>query len=310
MKRIIATSLALLLILAACASPPQPPEDQTTAPETTLYEPEPPPAPELELSPSVQAALEDFLGEMLPIFTRSTLAMDGRTFNIPGWELFVRHRHQYPDDFDTEVAWGYPYAFKFHDPVADQRVHIEEVPYLRMSGDSAAIAWRYWLQDLDDNGIPVIVVEWAVNAFFAGTNNFWLATFYHYTNGRYEPAGELTGPFALYRDQHERIVRRTWVHQMGFTGADFVMFHDGDIELEPIIMNSGINVEDFYYYNHLTGERITEWEAFIGYGEMGQFTHLPGFPDEPLTPIPHLPGLQHALTETITARLLAEGRIH
>ena len=258
-------------------------QEQTTAyPEETTVEA--PSCPEPEISDSVRAALEDFLGEMLPVFMR----------NGQGWRSFVQiHCH--------EDRWGhYPEAFTYQDPITGQRVHINDMPYLTMielrdGRTLPAIATDFWLYDLDENDIPVLVVSWHTHKLGIADN--WHIRFYRYINGSYQLAGNFQAPFTLYRDQHGRMVAGIWTYDR-LMRLDFIAFYDGELVREPIIEK--LNWP--YWQNHLTGEQIFELEDTA-------LHYIPGMPDEPLIAIRRLPQLEQSLSEAVTQRLLDEGRI-
>jgi len=290
-RKIFIAGLALLLVLAACANP-QPPEDTITTTTTALYEPELPPSPEFELSESVQAALEEFLGEMLPVFTRNE-------YEFSDWWSFF-----YWDETTDTIS--------FLDPATEESVFVGDTPWLtELSSVDWAIAAGFALYDLDDNGIPAVVMGWGSRYDFGSGDGGFPATLHRYVDGSYEFAGDLWIPFDFYRDQQGRAL----VHLYGFIDPIVRLSLIDGMTIEPLIEYNWEWDEAFEEFhvdvrNHMTNEHFTdstiisEW-----YRDIKERGHIPGMPDEPLMPIEQLPGLKHALTERITARLLAEGRI-
>lgn len=270
---------------------------------------------EIESVGNWEVALEDFLSEFLPFFTSPTTMWDD--WEVGGWKRFVR---PYRDDLWFE----YGTEFAFYDPVTGNRVQIDDVPYLRQEiphiasrhpefgswGAQVTIATDFTLYDLDSNGIPDVLISWESDVgWFASGDGGWELTVHRYIDGTYELVGGIWGPYALYLDDNREPIFLRFTYNAGFMDADSIVFNDRRMDLVPIIER----IEWERFYSHQIDEYVAIdpfqfpvsdwWEAFP------TTIAVPGVPDGTWILIEQMAELQERLTETITQRLRAEGRV-
>jgi len=276
--------------------------------------------------------LEEFLLEFLPIFSPVTFE---RTYTFvdeafPNWEQTGRY---------------------FADPITEERIAPDAVPYImtlqgEFEGGEAwsitYIAVGFSLLDIDEDGIPELLVQYALG-------DFWFEVLFRYIDGKYvavptfrrhfeqeDPTERVNlffhGPSAISeffaRDSTGRLIVLGAGGAGGLTVSGYVAdLSDVGIHLAPIFNMrhgwwEGSTENEFRLWvdDSITGELTSlpevdeynfmffPWDWPHGESDMTPVS-IPVMPDVTVTPLLRLIDLEQQLTERITARLLAEGRI-
>jgi len=298
-------------------------------------------------APSWEIALEEFLSELLPIFTPGIMN-EWREWEAGRWLPFV---HSYM--FTDEQGWEHT-GFYIADPVTGERADAD-TPYVLMwqyefeheVWTATFIATSFYLHDIDGGGIPALLIRW-----YPPGGDFESVQMFRYINGRYTPMDismrhfwnldeVIETPFlfetALFSGGSELLARdsegRTIILGIGGAGgfgtwAHILHMTDGGVRLAPFFnirfewgSEGGEEMRlNLFVDESITGERgfLSEieqedalffpWEWLHGKGDMTPVP-IPIMPDVTVTPFPRMTDLEQQLTERITARLLAEGRI-
>jgi len=329
--------------------PPPPIETQPPTPEGA------PPAPYIPAEttpdvPSWEVALEEFLSELLPIFTPGTVEQgEWGEWEIGGWERFRREYTFVDEAFPDWEQVG----FYIVDPVTEEVVNGDAVPYvMTLQGEwendekwsITHIATSFYLYDMDEDGIPILLIRWST----LGGDPFESVSMFRYTGGKYEAVhisrwsfwqeefvdgvelfefGPSVVSGLLARDSEGRTIVLSMGGAGGVESSAHILNSGNDgISLDPIFWmrsgwGGGLEQEFTLFLNEsITGDRASlpemggddvvffPWEWLWGEGDMTPVP-LPIMPDITVAPLPRLTGLEQRLTESVTARLLAEGRI-
>jgi len=320
---------------------PEPEPASEPAPEPAS---EPPYIPALAPdAPSWEVALDEFLREFLPIFTPGTLVpyswVDWE-WEVGGWGHFVRE-YTFEDEREHTLTDYY-----LADPVTGETVDADDVPWQYEAWATTFIATDFYLHDIDGDGIPTLLIRWhPLGGDFEGVQMFrYIDGIYtpmrvsvrHFWN--LDEAADTPFLFstAIFSGGSELLARDSEVRTLtlgiggagGFGTWAYVLHMDDDaVRLEPafnIRFGMGFFGEDWglhlYIDESITGERASlpeieeedalffPWEWLDGEGDMTPVP-IPIMPDVTVAPFPRMTDLERQLTERITARLLAEGRI-
>jgi len=187
-----------------------------------------------------ETALDEFLGEFLPIFTSRT---PGSTWD-DGWFRFVRELDEneiLPDGREVSLA--------FYDPVTDVRIDESDVPFVR---ERNFIATDFRLYDFNDDGVPEVVITFGIPqtgsmfhvlyAFVGGEFReigFAGTSFYRDAEGNLITESSEPGDAAYFHFEFDG--RSAWVNELliegSFDDERIVEFHAA---LTPIERLSGL----------------------------------------------------------------------
>ena len=295
-------------------------------------------------APSWEVALEEFLSEFLPIFTPGTVAPYSWVewlWEVGGWGHFVREY-----TFEDELGYART-GFYLADPMTGETVDADDVPYAFTPEGWTAIfiATDFYLHDIDGDGIPALLIRWhplggdfeMVQMFrylegrytpiSVSVRSFWqyeaVETPFLFSTALFSGGSEL-----LARDSEGRTLVLGAGGAGGFgTWAYVLHLEDNSVRLEQffnIRYGWDRHVEGRQFQlsvnTYIMGDRASlpaiemeeilffPWEWAYGLGDMTPVP-IPIMPDVTVVPFPRMTDLEQLLTERITARLLAEGRI-
>jgi len=205
-----------------------------------------------------ETALDEFLGEFLPIFTSRT---PGSTWD-DGWFRFVRTL-----DENEILSDGREVSLAFYDPVTDVRIDENDVPFIR---ERNFIAADFWLYDLNDDGVPEVVVT------FGMPQTSWIYyVLYAFVDGGFREIGYVGTSF--YRDGEGNLITES--SEPG-DAAYFDFEFDGRSAWINELLIEGMWDDD----------EIVEFRAT-------------------LTPIERLSEMEQSVTASVGERLRSEGRV-
>jgi len=338
----------LVVTLSACGGDDLPyVSADTPTPYVTVT---PVPTPYVPEVPSWEAALEEFLSELLPIFAPLTTEPDPwDVWDISGWREFVV-------DYSFEVVEG---AEQMHlyiaDPVTGERADADTPYVLARHSESehqditiTHLANSFYLHDIDGDGIPTLLIRWMIphGDRWGGVQMF------RYIDGKYTPMHVLTESFWNLGEE----IETPFLFEAGnFSGVSELFARDSEGRAMTLGIGGAGGVESHGYILHMDGDNAKLapffWIRFGWDGEPGEemqgrifvdesiveeYTHLsdideidalffpwewtrgggdltpraiPILPDITVEPFPRMTELEQRLTERITARLIAEGRI-
>ena len=234
---------------------------------------------------SWEVALEGYLEQFLPIFHHPEyIERDwGNNWWRSDWYDFIEFL---VDEEGIKIgeteAHSYGITYRFRNPTTYEYLNIDETPFLyqsswvRINADRRehheSMTWvanRFQLFDLDDTGIPALVIYWSPSRHAITTSPGQRVTLHLYCNGSYEFVADLShSGVGFLRDEEGRIFL-----SMGSPVAHMVdlrLMELGDeIVIEPILSTSGSM--PVIVYNHLTGEytegvHFPGWRDREGYG--------------------------------------------
>jgi len=346
MKRIIlilASMMLMMSMLASCSSsavelpfeiPIEPTVQETVEPamqETPqLYESESVP---FEPTEDWEIALVGYLAQFTPMFHNVRFRDEPwGSWWESDWRDFVEELvDERSEEWRQMENRGYGYTFIFHDSLTGERVAIDDVPYLNQRSGAwydehgvlhtwsrTEISTHFGLFDLDDTGIPALVIYWNISQ--QATNPGMTVTLHRFRNGEFEFVTTLStwGGVGFYRADDGRLFI-----EYGSTVSqwlDLHIFHlDDEITTEPVLttipstilfIDGGITK----VHNHLTGEYVEEdelWARFVWIDDDWSVSYE-AFLGEvlgiPLTRIERME-VQEQLTEFIAEQLRADGRM-
>lgn len=248
--------------------------------------------------------LKDFLSEYLPFFTTDTEERinDWDDWSW-GWKRFIWYEQ------DADSWWlEYPDGFRFYDPATGDRVPAGTVPYIPYRQwdnwgyrfDSVAIARHFRLFDLDGDGIPEVVIYWEIDPIWQGSGDGGSPIeIFRYVDGSYVSLyASLVNLHDFTKDEQGQVFVYLMSESGSVMGIERFSINDTGVTITPFIEirqheELGAAMDAMFYW----------WR----YGTP-PILPIPGS-DETLTLIPSLTALQDHLTEIITARLIAEGRV-
>ena len=260
-----------------------------------------------------EVALEEYLDQFPPIFHHPEyIESDWGNWWSTNWHDFIEF---FVDEEGNKIGDTEPHSYgvtyHYRNPITDEQLNIDEVPFLYQSSwiridaderehqeSTTWIATGFQLFDLDDTGIPALVIYWNYSRQAITSSPGQRVTLHLYRDGSFEFVADLSrGGVGFLRDEEGRIFL-----SMGSPVAHFVdlrLMELGDeIVIEPILSTSGGMPP--VVYNHLTGEytegvHFPGWRDRQGYGydeKLGLF----------LTRIEPQSDLVNQLMETISGR--------
>ena len=183
----------------------------------------------------------------------------------------------YEISFDHKNNGRDSYVICF-DPITGETIN--EAPYIWGN----ALAFRYFLYELDDSDMPLIFIEYGIpEGEIAKTK------VYKYVNGGYTEIGEIGRLYSFYYDINGNLVMRYDDDMGGKWGCYYVTISDEKIELEVIV--------DDNFYNHITSTQLD----FTRFAESYNNLTIPGMPNNLLIPIKSLGLLEDRVNEFILA---------
>jgi hypothetical protein len=189
--------------------------------------------------------------------------------------------------FDSDL--GYYTHFIYRDPITGAEIF----------ADSNSIAISYELYNLDNSGIPIIIMRHAIIDVFEAA-----FTAHKFVDAQYRKTGLFSNQF--YIDTQGQMVKAitpfgSW---SSYSGMHYVEWDGAELLLTKQIIGSVMTAFGDWI-NLLTGERIDNIDIICFFEGMRRMPHLdiPGVPNSPLTLIEPLTELQETITDSINQKL-------
>lgn len=343
-----ASVIILAIILTSCGrSTAEPPQElqiqaQIDSPPPQELLPPPEPAPSYELLPPPQELpyiplpyilqpyepvtlpplieplphwanpLVEYLSQFPPLFRN--IGFREETWGSwwqSDWQDFVEVLVEHGSDEWREMEnHGYGYTFIFSDPLTGERIAIDDATYLdRIAGGSGAkIAYGFGLFDLEDSGMPTLVIYWtrSPDSLYPGV----IITMHRYNNGTFEFATQLSWweGIEFYRCDNGRLFIEyisTVAHMI-----DLRLLHiDEIITTEAVLRTCGYSGPTGNVYNLLTDEYFARDVSLWAYFDVDSHAELLGaLLGTPLTKIERMDDIQEQITNLIPRPVTPYGR--
>jgi len=187
-----------------------------TAIETPLDAPEVPTIEQsTQVNESPQQIVEEFLSIYHSLFSFGFVSPDGTYWDLAQNELSGRPLVVW------EIAHEYPWNV-YYDRLGNR---IEDAPFLRDGG----FLTDFTLYDLNDGGMPTIVMRWGVPETCISLREVW-----RFVDGKYRNAGSLMGLYHLFHDPEGNLIVYYNDVMNDIMAYYFLTFTNNAVEHEPI----------------------------------------------------------------------------
>jgi len=215
-------------------------------------------------------------------------------YNFPsifsfGWKIAdtdqFRHNNDLSISYDPPLVWGYGNAWGAGGggPYFDNHGNIiEDAPFLY----NHAIAWDFFLVNLENSGIPAITIRFGIPDTCAG-----FFEIYRLINGEFTPIHRSHASPRFFHTDQGRLVMMLFHGDGGENGYYFMDFEGDDVVFTPIITEEDDNWDE------------REWHDFHAGSERDNIIFNT---DIPITHIPRLHDLTTEITESIMQRLYSQ----
>lgn len=263
-----------------------------------------------EALPDWEDALVEYLAQFLPIF-HDVGRVASRWWPFMWWESAWEEFVYRFVEWGTDEFWemldrgdlGYEHEYIFQNSMTGERIFAPDVPYLRWNGFRNEIAIGFNLFDLNDRGVPYLVVYWDSPY----NDPFQSATLHRFRDGNFEFVKELASGswVSFYRGDDGGVFidfMSTVAHML-----DFRLMHLGDeIIITPVLSTDGWTGA---LYNHLTGEEVLRNEDDGNWGELTSENRREGMLGMEFERIEPREDLRRQFTEIVSERLRREGLV-